>query len=78
MNKKYSLVYRILRKRPTVGLGTPGESIPTYDLYWFAENVESSVVLQRMKEIETEHRENVKHLRGFPQFAQFSPIKEIL
>lgn len=78
MDKKYSLVYRIVRKRPTVGLGTPGESIPTYDLHWFAENVEGSVVLQRMKEIEIEHRENVKYLRDLPQFAQFSPIKEIL
>lgn len=66
----YKLTYRISRK-------SQDASCPTFTVGAWTEQVEESLILHRMKEIQEEHNENVKGLIGVPQFALFFPIEKV-
>ena len=55
----------------------PGAEIPSGQVSCFTETVDENLILQRMKEIETEHNANVKDCPDLPQFAQFLPIEKV-
>lgn len=70
---KYRLTYRIARAQEK----NSEHDITQYQLGLFVEEVEENLILQKMKEIEIEHRNNVEHIRGLPQFALFMPVEKV-
>ena len=65
------------RGNPVLHKGTPAETVPSGQVACFTEEVEESLVLARMKELQNEHNEEVKYSRELPQFIQFFPIEKV-
>jgi hypothetical protein len=68
---------------PVTGKGTPGESIPSGRVGIWTEDWEGNSfsdkvkILERMKELEVEHKKAILGFRDLPQSVQFFPVQEI-
>jgi len=69
---KYNLNY--YSARPNILLE---DDIHKFSIGLWTEIVDEDKILKRMKDIETEHKELVKNVHGFPQFVRFYPIEII-